>query len=115
MNSSQDHIDTEMLNELKEVMEDDFEILINTFLTDSESRLEDVECAYDSLDGEKLRGSAHSFKGSCSNVGAAKLAEICKKVEELGKEDKPGEAGPLIEEIKTEFDAVRIILKEHIN
>ncbi|PCI43546.1 MAG: histidine kinase [Moraxellaceae bacterium] len=112
--SPQDHVDSVMLDELKEVMEDDFGILIDTFLSDSEIRLVDVKTAYDELNSKKLRESAHSLKGSCSNVGAAKLADICKHVEELGRVNKAEDAGQLIKDILSEFEVVRVILKEQV-
>jgi len=112
--SPQDHVDSVMLDELKEVMEDDFGILIDTFLSDSEIRLVDVKTAFDESNSEKLRESAHSLKGSCSNVGAAKLADICKHVEELGRVNKASEAGELIKEIVEEFEMVRVVLKDQV-
>lgn len=112
--SPQDHVDSAMLNELREVMEEDFDILIDTFLSDSEVRLVDVKTAFDELNSEKLRESAHSLKGSCSNVGASKLADICKHVEELGRVNKAAEAGDLINDIVDEFEMVRVILKEQL-
>lgn len=114
ISSPQDHVDSVMLDELKEVMEDDFGILIDTFLSDSEVRLVDVKTAFDDLNSEKLRESAHSLKGSCSNVGASKLADICKHVEELGRVNKAEDAGELIKDIVSEFEVVRVILKDQM-
>ena len=79
-----EHINVVALEELKGIMGDDFGLLIETFTRDSEQRLVSLSAAIDSQDAESLRSTAHSFKGSSSNVGAPALAEFCFHLETMG-------------------------------
>jgi HPt (histidine-containing phosphotransfer) domain-containing protein len=79
--SSIQHLDYDALNALKDVMEDDFGLLIETFLQDSNNRLATLRELVDTKDTDLIRRTAHSFKGSCSNLGALNLAELCSMVE----------------------------------
>ena len=65
------HIDHQVLKGLREVMEDEYLTLVETFLTDSERRVEQLLAAKNAAE---LRMAAHSFKGSSSNMGAMVLA-----------------------------------------
>lgn len=75
-------IDHDTLSTLQEVMEDDFGRLIETYISDSEDRLSTMQKALASADADALRRSAHSFKGSCSNIGAATLVAQCQYIEQ---------------------------------
>ncbi|MBI5557820.1 MAG: response regulator [Deltaproteobacteria bacterium] len=48
-------------------------------------------------DGEALREAAHSLKTSSANLGAAELAGLCKKMEEMGRMEKIAAAETLLE------------------
>jgi len=101
------HIDMDMLSEIKDVMEDDFGVLIETYLQDSVNRITAIREAIGASDCEALRRAAHSFKGSCSNVGAALLAEHLRQLEELGKDNKLDGADGLLVDIENEYNHVR--------
>ena len=75
------HIDAEQLAELKEVLEDEFSVLIDTYLTDAKFRLQLIENGINSQDYEAVRLAAHSLKGASANLGALVLAELCEKLE----------------------------------
>ena len=92
-------------------MEDEYPVLLDTFLADSEERLRLLRQAERVGDAQNLRLAAHSFKGSCSNMGASMLAGLCKQLEELGRRELLAEAPELIEQVEREFAIVRILLK----
>ena len=62
-------LDEEALAELQDVMEDEFGVLIETYLADSRTRISGLKEAADTGDAERLRKAAHSLKGSCINIG----------------------------------------------
>ncbi len=76
-----DHLDYETLHTLKQVMEDDFGLLIETFRQDSTERLKKLYEVVQGTDADSIRRSAHSFKGSSSNVGAQQLSALCAVLE----------------------------------
>ncbi|MCQ4312673.1 Hpt domain-containing protein [Pseudomonas stutzeri] len=92
-------------------MEAEYPVLLDTFLVDSEERLRLLQNACQGGEAESLRQAAHSFKGSCSNMGAALLAELCRELEEFARREQLGDAPELIERIEREFAIVRILYR----
>lgn len=105
------HLDSAVLAALQDVMEDEYPVLLDTYLADSEERLRLLRQAMREADAQSLRLAAHSFKGSCSNMGAPMLASLCKQLEEVGRRELLTEAPELIEQIEREFAIVRILFK----
>ncbi len=105
------HLDDAVLAALQDVMEDEYPILLDTFVADSEERLRLLHEAAAEGDAQGLRLAAHSFKGSCSNMGAVLLASLCKELEDAGRREVLDPAPALIEQIEREFAIVRILFK----
>lgn len=106
-----DHFDNRVLMTLQDVMEGEYPVLLDTFLTDSEERLRLLQNGCMRGDAEDLRQAAHSFKGSCSNMGAALLAELCRQLEDIARLGRLADAPELIERIEREFAIVRILCR----
>jgi HPt (histidine-containing phosphotransfer) domain-containing protein len=104
------HINQESLNDLKDIMEDDFGLLIETFIADSHVRIEALETALVNSDADGVRAAAHSFKGSSSNICAPLLADICKDLETCGRDGDLSAAPALFADVKTEFATVNDLL-----
>lgn len=105
-----DHLNQQALATLKEVMEDDFSLLINTFLQDSENRLKTLDSLVDSDNADAIRRAAHSFKGSCSNIGALLLASYCAELEKKGVSNDISNIQPELDRIKQEYQLVKDLL-----
>jgi len=101
-----DHIDQVALNELKMIMENDFDLLITTFITDSQERIATLKKAVAAGDAYAVRASAHSFKGSSLNICAPLLSELCRQLESEGREGQLISASDLLASVEIEFDAV---------
>jgi HPt (histidine-containing phosphotransfer) domain-containing protein len=80
------HLDQEIILSLKEIMGDDFNDLIETYIRDSEQRLNECVTAFQQKDLEKLQFSSHALKGASANIGAATLASLCSQVETSTKQ-----------------------------
>lgn len=98
------HVDRETLSVLREVMEEGYPELLDTFLADSESHLVELR---KTADAKVLSEVAHSFKGSASNMGALRLAELCQELESDAKDKSPAQIAKLVAEISSEFAQVR--------
>jgi len=105
--SGKQHLDPVAVAELKGVMGSDFGLLVQTFFTDSVQRIEGIRAALSAADPEALRRAAHSFKGSSGNMGAPHLAELCRALEELGRDGGIDGGEQLLDELAEEYDAVR--------
>ena len=98
------HLDPDVLSALREVMEDGFSTLIDTFLADCETRLQVLRQASTAA---QLSETAHSFKGSSSNMGAVRLAELCGQLEQDARKSPAANFGQSIADIDSEFAIVR--------
>ncbi|MEW9682219.1 Hpt domain-containing protein [Pseudomonas sp. TE50-2] len=98
------HIDQKVLSDLREVMEDGYLQLLETFLEDSERRLSQL---HEAKDADELGLAAHSFKGSSSNMGAVGLAELCRELEERVRQQPLYGIEDLINRIDLEYIEVR--------
>lgn len=109
------HVDRDVLDTLREVMEDGYPELLKTFLADSESRLHELQ---DSTSAKALSDVAHSFKGSASNMGAIRLAALCQDLESNAKDKSPEALAQLVADIHSEFVDVRPVYeneKHHVH
>jgi len=98
------HLDPNVLSALQEVMEDEYPELLDTFIRDSEERLHLLQ---NSADATQLMEAAHSFKGSSSNMGAVRLAQLCHELEQRAKQKSLTGIEKLVGEIDGEFAIVR--------
>ena len=108
---SNSRLDGNVLAALREVMEDEYPVLLDAFLLDSEKRLKMLHIACERGDVEQLRQTAHSFKGSCGNMGAVQLADLCRQLEELAGDQRLDGSAALIEGVEREFAIARILYR----
>jgi HPt (histidine-containing phosphotransfer) domain-containing protein len=99
------HLDPDVLSGLQEVMEGEYPKLLDTFLDDSQKRVEALREARD--DAGALGKIAHSFKGSSGNLGAVRLAQLCQQLEDKSAKQALTDLGELVDEIDHEFALVR--------
>ena len=98
------HLDPQVLSGLQEVMEGEYPKLLDTFLDDSQKRVEALRKARD--DAKALGRIAHSFKGSSGNLGAVRLAQLCQRLEVESVESN-ADLGALVDQIYHEFALVK--------
>ena len=116
------HLDDSVLSTLRDVMEDEYPTLLEVFLKDSDERILALHQwvgphadppssgQSDSLDLKALGMTAHSFKGSSSNMGAVQLADLCRQLEELARSGEPVRPLSLLQltrQIDHEYQLVR--------
>ena len=98
------HLDPEVLSGLQDVMESECPKLLDTFLDDSQKRVEALRKAGD--DAKALGRIAHSFKGSSGNLGAVRLAQLCQRLE-AESVGPASNLGALVDQIDHEFALVK--------
>jgi len=100
-------IDRDVLDELRAVLGDEADRLVDVFLDDTPSLLAKLEAAALAPDFTALREAAHSLKSSSANLGALALSNAAKRVE-LGARmqtlDRPAVAVAMVVE---EFNRAR--------
>lgn len=89
-------IDQDTFNTLRDIMEDEFSSLLDSFFENAPTLLDELKQAARAADLEVVIRAAHTLKSSSSNLGAKLLSEIADNIEVLGKEGKLQEASSLI-------------------
>lgn len=104
------HVDEAVIAGLKDFMGDQYPSLLETYLNDSAERLLTLRQALTDDDMLLLRQTAHSFKGSCGNIGAPALAQLCQQVEAAAREHQTHTLEQLLQQIEQEFVQVKLQL-----
>jgi CheY-like chemotaxis protein len=86
--------------------------IIDLFLSDLRERIDALKEAAVQRDGDALKRVAHALKGSCGHFGAAHLAALCRKTEQIGIQQPVGDASAIIREMETEATRVRTALEK---
>ena len=82
--------------------------VIDTFLRIAPKRLESLRAASDPAVIER---TAHSFLGSCANLGALRMADLCAKLEQLGRAGSTEGAKALVAALEDDYRGVRRALE----
>jgi PAS domain S-box-containing protein len=80
--------------------------VVATFLRIAPSRLAAIKKAAKG-DAALLEREAHSFLGSCGNIGARRMAELCARLEVLGRSGSTEGAAELARALERELAALR--------
>jgi HPt (histidine-containing phosphotransfer) domain-containing protein len=85
-----------------------FEELLDTFLSDAEQYLGELDAAAASDDpAAALVRPAHSLKSNAMSVGATRLAELCRALEANAKAGNVGSGADRVAEVRAELEVVR--------
>jgi HPt (histidine-containing phosphotransfer) domain-containing protein len=103
-------LDPHAIAELRDLMGEEFDALIEAFRSDSQKQVEAIDAAAMRNDAESVRRQAHGLKGACINLGAVDLAELCGRIEDIGRAGDCGTALALLVPLHREFDAVSAAL-----
>lgn len=106
------HLDLQVVKELKDVMGDEFSLLVDTFVNDSALRIAAINEAVSSGSTDSIRRAAHSFKGSASNMGAVHLANLCGFMEERGRTGEIEGIEQLAQDISSTYRDVQQALEK---
>ena len=107
-------IDVSVVEELKEILEEDFADIIETYLEDSPNLISEIHQSFANQDAVILERSAHTLKSSSAGVGANGFAAICAELESLGKVGNFVDSEPFIKELDEQFILVSNGLKAYL-
>lgn len=99
-------VNHEKLNELKELMGDAFNMLIETYITDSSNIITNLRKEKSSNNAAEVHRLAHSLKSSSANLGAQNISDIAKQLELEAKEGNLANADGYINQIEKLHPAV---------
>jgi PAS domain S-box-containing protein len=102
-------LDEEVIDALMRIDEDGtlMDELVETFLRLAPARLAALEKAAEEGTAAPLERAAHSFLGSCGNLGCRRAADLCAQLEVLGRSGSTAGATELVQALGDELAAVR--------
>jgi PAS domain S-box-containing protein len=80
-------LDLRVLDQLREVLGPAYGEFTAAFLRDTPRRLDALRTAYQAGDHGALKRAAHALKGSCANLGSARVVALCRALERAVDED----------------------------
>jgi HPt (histidine-containing phosphotransfer) domain-containing protein len=111
--SADELLDEAVIQSLMSVDEDGtlMDEVVATFLRIAPARLTALHKAARG-NAVQLERAAHSFLGSCGNLGCRRMAELCARLEVLGRSGSTEGAPDMVRELEEELAAVRPHLEE---
>jgi len=108
-------IDPSVLDALSQLQQSGSPDLVNrvvqAYLESSRELVTKLRSAIDSADADSVTASAHTLKSSSANVGALKLADLCKTLETAARQGDLSAAPQLRQKIQQEYQQVIEALK----
>lgn len=107
-------IDRELLASLRLIMEDEFAALLNAWWQDAGEKMEQLHEAVRNNNHDMVRRTAHSLKGSGSNLGLLALSAVCQQVESAATtmDLSSQAAGQMLVEVQHSINASAQALQE---
>lgn len=108
------YLDVALFEELRSILEEEFPLLISTYIQDSGVRVDHLRRALTQGDSDAVRKTAHNLKGSSANLGLVYLARLCQVVEEAASIGQLAEqeAGMLL--IQQEQQHAVVLLRDRL-
>ncbi len=104
-------LDSEVVEDLREVMGSEFLSLIRVFLEDTPRTLERLQAAAAAEDISTLIASAHSLKSTSANLGALDMSELARQIEHGGRAGTLQQPQILVARLVAEFLRVESALR----
>lgn len=73
-----------------------------------------LRAAVDSANDDGIRETAHALKSSSANVGAARLADLCKQLETLARDNRLDGAEDIQRHLEREYARVVEALRDEL-
>jgi signal transduction histidine kinase/DNA-binding response OmpR family regulator/HPt (histidine-containing phosphotransfer) domain-containing protein len=88
--------------------------VIHLYLADSSKSMQGIEEAVNQGSADRLRNVAHGLKSSSANLGALKMARLCKELEAMGLENQLANAHATLDVLENEYRAVCSALQSEL-
>ena len=107
-------VDQTMLDELLDIMGDDMQMLVDSYVADTTEKLEQLEKLNLANDSEAIFRLAHSLKGSSRNLGVTEFANYCELIEEKSRIGQLDENNYSHEQLTQLFESAVLVIKQKL-
>jgi HPt (histidine-containing phosphotransfer) domain-containing protein len=93
---------------LRQSIDDDlmFSDLVTIYLNSAENLLDEIQMAFANQDASQFSLSAHSLKSTSASIGAVRLSQICKYLEQVGKTGNISVSSDMVYLLTNEYEQV---------
>lgn len=107
-------INTAQLLELRDLLGDEYESLIQTFIRESSTTMRAIQDAYEHSENSSAATAIASLKGASINLGATDLALFCKNLLLACKENRLQHSDVLLHATQEELQRVTHFLQHEM-
>lgn len=107
-------IDSSVINTLKGLMKDRFGFLIETFLSKTQTQLDDLKIAIANNKTDDIISITHGMKGSAGSVGASSIHLLCKDYEDSARNNKLDGIETWVDLLQTEYERYKTEIQAHL-
>ncbi|TXD97877.1 Hpt domain-containing protein [Psychrobacter frigidicola] len=100
-------IDNEQFEDMRDLLEEDFSDLIQTYIIDSQQRIDTLRMALADNDNANGFEAAHALKGASANLGATQLVRLGDQLQEACREHQISQQADIIEQTATALQRVK--------
>lgn len=106
------NLDLELFEQLRILLDENFDLLIDTFISDNMERIKELESVIEDGRWVDVRQISHAMKSSSSNIGAIALSQLCQQIES-DSVNNFDDVKTKYDRLCTEFDAVVLCLNNN--
>ncbi|MDP0561277.1 MAG: response regulator [Candidatus Endonucleobacter sp. (ex Gigantidas childressi)] len=107
-------IEIKTLGALKDLMEEDFDDLLESYIEDAPNLFDDIQSSSRQADLEVLARAAHTLKSSSQNLGAIRLSTIAMRIEADANKGSLSEAAMMIPDLEKALSESIAALKNYL-
>lgn len=104
-------MDEQVIDELREIMEDEFVSLVQGFLETAPGQIGDIGSALAAGDRERMILPAHSLKSGSANLGAIRLSECARQLEQAARSGETETLQDLVDQLEGAWQQTRQALE----
>ena len=107
-------IKIEALNELRSLMGDSLDEVLQTFIDYVPGQIDELSTAVMNEDADSVFNLAHKMKSSSSSIGALGLAQMAEQIELIGRAGSTEGTAELLEKLKGMYSDAEVFLREQL-
>lgn len=107
-------IDYEQFDEMRDLLEDDFQELVSTYIIDSRHRIGLLATAVTENDNVNGFEIAHAIKGASANLGAVQMLELSSKLQEASRANSINQYESTVGQMMAAMDTLEADIQKYL-
>ena len=108
-------IDADQFEDMRELLEEDFQELIEVYFIDSKQRIASLYSALANNDNVAGFEAAHALKGASANLGAIQMISLSDQLQAACSAQQIDQSRPIIEALPIALENIENEIKQRLN